>query len=454
MVVCVKNIRGQALMPTTPRKAKLLLKQGKARIDSYMPFTIQLNYATGEAKQDLTLGIDAGYGNIGISVVGPAKEVFSGEIKLLKGRVERNKERVMYRRQRRSRLRYRKPRFDNRKKPEGWLAPSIQHKFDSHIKFVDRLKAVLPVTKTIVEAAAFDIQKIKADGKIEGSQYQQGEQSGFWNLREYILHRDNHKCQNPDCKNKAKNKVLEVHHIGFWKKDRTDRPRNLITLCTMCHTSSKHKKNGFLYGWKPKTKSFKPETFMSSVRWKIVNKLKCSHTYGYITKHNRIDLKLPKTHFNDAFCIAGGQKQSRAKPLLLQEKRKNNRCLEKFYDAKIIDIQTGKIVSGSTLHCGRRKRNKDLNGKNLRIYRGPKKSKGRRQIRRQRYSIRPNDIVNFEGNIYRAVGVQNKGAYLKMTDNVKAIVKNIKKVKVVFHQKTLVVDRLSHKDSKERQFIP
>jgi len=88
MVVCVKNIRRQALMPTTPRKAKLLLKQGKARIDSYMPFTIQLNYATGEAKQDLTLGIDAGYGNIGISVVGPAKEVFSGEIKLLKGRVE------------------------------------------------------------------------------------------------------------------------------------------------------------------------------------------------------------------------------------------------------------------------------------------------------------------------------------------------------------------------------
>ncbi len=79
----------------------------------------------------------------------------------------------------------------------------------------------------------------------------------------------------------------------------------------------------------------------------------------------------------------------------------------------------------------------------MRIYRGPKKSKGRRQIRRQRYSIRPNDIVNFEGNIYRAVGVQNKGAYLKMTDNitdnVKAIVKNIKKVKVIFHQKTLVV---------------
>ncbi len=425
-------------MPTTPRKARLLLKQGKAKIDNYQPFTIQLTYATGETKHNLTLSVDSGYGNIGISVIAPTKETFSGEIKLLEGQVERNKKRVMYRRQRRSRLRYRKPRFDNRKKPEGWLAPSIQHKLDSHINFINRLKSVLPVTKTIIEVAAFDIQEIK-NPEIEGKGYQEGEQLGFWNLREYVLHRDSHKCQNPDCKNKSKNPVLEVHHIGFWKKDRTDRPGNLITLCDKCHTPAKHKKKGFLYGWKPKTKSFKPETFMSMVRWKMVNTLSCQHTYGHITKHNRIAIKLPKTHYNDAFCIAGGQNQKRATPIFLQQKRKNNRSLEKFYDSKIIDIRTGEKVAGGELSCGRRTRNKNLKGENLRIHRGLKVSKGRRQIRRKRYAIRPYDIVKFEGRIYRAVDVQNKGAYLKMTDDIKPIVKNIKNIQVLFHQKTLMV---------------
>jgi hypothetical protein len=86
-----------------------------------------------------------------------------------------------------------------------------------------RGEALMPITETIIEVAAFDIQKIKVNCEIEGKEYQEGEQLGFWNLREYILHRDNHKCQHPDCKNKAKSPILEVHHIGFWKKDRTDR---------------------------------------------------------------------------------------------------------------------------------------------------------------------------------------------------------------------------------------
>lgn len=132
-----------------------------------------------------------------------------------------------------------------------------------------------------MQVAAFDIQKIKIP-EINGKQYQEGAQSGFWNLREYVLHRDNHTCQNPDCKNKSRHPVLEVHHMGYWKLDRSDRPGNLITLCNKCHTPAGHKKNGFLYGWEPKTKSFKPETFMSTVRWKLVNALECDHTYGHM----------------------------------------------------------------------------------------------------------------------------------------------------------------------------
>ena len=136
---------------------------------------------------------------------------------------ERLKEKAMYRKQRRKHLRYRKPRFDNRKRNEGWLALSIQHKLDSHIRLIEQLKELLPISEIIVEIANFDIQKIK-NPSIEGEDYQNGEQKGFWNLREYILHRDNHQCQNPNCKNKSKNPILEVHHVGYWKRTaQTDR---------------------------------------------------------------------------------------------------------------------------------------------------------------------------------------------------------------------------------------
>ena len=270
--VYVKNLRNEPLMPTTPQKAKRLLREGKAKVITTKPFVIQLTYATGENKQPITLGIDAGYQNIGFSAITEKAELIAGECNLLTGQVERNKERLMYRRQRRSRLRYRKPHFDNRKKPEGWLAPSIQHKLDSHIRLIEKIKSILPITRVIIEVANFDIQKIK-NPNISGKEYQEGEQAGYWNLREYILHRDNHQCQNPNYKNKSKEKVLQVHHIGYWKGDRTDRPGNLITLCDKCHKPENHQPVGILHGWEPKVKAFRAETFMTIVRWKLVNTL-------------------------------------------------------------------------------------------------------------------------------------------------------------------------------------
>ncbi len=143
--------------------------------------------------------MDSGYTHIGFSAVNTTKEQIAGELTLLQGQVERNKERSMYRRQRRNRLRYRAKRFSNRKKPKGWLAPSLQNKLDTHIRLVDKISTLVSVSKIVVEVAAFDIQAIK-NPKIEGKEYQHGEQYDFWNLREYILHRDNHQCQNPECK--------------------------------------------------------------------------------------------------------------------------------------------------------------------------------------------------------------------------------------------------------------
>lgn len=214
---------------------------------------------------------------------------------------------------------------------------------------------------------------------------------------------------------------MQVHHIGFWKEDRSDRPGNLITLCDKCHTPKNHKKNGFLYGWLPKVKSFKDATFMSTVRWRLKNTLKCEHTYGYDTKSKRIALKLEKTHYNDAFCIAGGSEQQRVEPIIFEQIRRNNRSLEKFYDAKYIDIRSNEKVSGQDLFNGRRTRNKNLNSENLHKYRGEKVSKGKRTIRKERYFYQPNDLVKYQDKIYTVKGTHNKGTRVILKENNKSI---------------------------------
>lgn len=416
MLVFVKNKHGEPLMPCKPRKARLLLKQGKAKVIRTKPFTIQLLYGSSGYKQSITLGVDSGYENIGVSAVTEKEELFSAEVTLLKGMSERLKERAMYRRQRRNRLRYRKPRFDNRRRPEGWLAPSIQHKLDSHIRLVNLIKSFLPVTKVIVEVANFDIHQIKSP-EIEGKAYQQGEQYGYYNLREYILHRDNHQCQR--CG--AKDIPLEVHHIGYWKGDRTNRPGNLSALCIKCHHPKNHEQGGFLWGWEPKLKNFKPETFMSTVRRRLVSELGCEHTYGHITKSRRIELGLEKSHVNDAFVIACGTSQVRATPYTITQVRRNNRSLERFYDARYHDLRTGKPASGQELSSCRRTRNKALSGENLRQYRGHKITKGRRSIRRQRYLYQPSDLVKLDGTTYTVKGTHCKGARVILKETGKSV---------------------------------
>ncbi|MBT9174348.1 MAG: hypothetical protein DDT21_02762 [Syntrophomonadaceae bacterium] len=416
VMVYVLSKEGRPLMPTDRHgKVRHMLKSGKARVVKAKPFTVQLTYETTSYTQEVTLGVDAGYQHIGFSAVTGGEELISGEVHLLEDMSNRISDRAMYRRQRRSRLRYRRNKGLDNNKPEGWLAPSIQHKLDGHIKLVTWVKSLLPVTRVIIEVANFDIQAIKNPG-ISGKEYQQGEQSGHWNLREYILHRDNHQCQNPDCNNKAKAPILQVHHIGFWRDDYTDRPGNLNTLCDKCHRSENHKQGNLLWGWRPKVRPFRAETFMSTVRWKLVNTLECEHTYGYITKTRRIELKLEKSHANDAFVIAGGTTQTQCNPLEIVQVRRHNRSLQKFYDAKYIDVRTGEKASGQELNCGRRTRNRNLNGPNLRIYRGRKVSDGRVQIRKKRHPYQPGDTVTIDGKRCTVKGTQNHGAYVKLAE--------------------------------------
>jgi N6-L-threonylcarbamoyladenine synthase len=199
---------------------------------------------------------------------------------------------------------------------------------DSHIKLVERVKKILPVSKTIIEIAAFDIQKIK-NPDISGIGYQNGVQKNFWNVREYVLYRDGHTCQN--CNGKSKDKILEVHHIVS-RQTSGDNPDNLITLCKICHDEVSLGKIKLKI--KP-SKQFKTETFMTMVRWRMVNELRSmgypvTHTYGYITKSKRIELVLSKSHANDAFAIAGGNGQTRTSDLyFIKQVRKCNRKLFK-----------------------------------------------------------------------------------------------------------------------------
>lgn len=415
MKVCVINQHGRFLMPTIPAKAKKLLKRGRAKIVGREPFTVQLLYGTRGYTQPITLGIDAGYKTVGYSVITEKEELVGGEMQLLEDVSARITQRRQYRRTRRHRLRHRAARFDNRRRADGWLPPSMQHKLDAHFKLVERLKSRLPISRTVVEVAKFDVQKIK-NLDIQGEQYQQGEQLGYFNLTAYIRHRDRYECQNPECQNKAKEKTLQVHHVGYWQSDRSNRPGNLITLCSRCHTPANHKPGKFLYGWKPQIKSFKPETFMSIIYRRLVENLECEQTFGYITKHQREELGLPKSNHNDAFVIAGGTSQFRCVPLNLEQNRRNRRSLEQFYDAKYIDIRTGEKVVASILFSGRRTRNKNLNGENLRLYRGQKVSSGRRSIRKGRYPYQQHDLILFQGVKYRVRGMQNLGTRVALYD--------------------------------------
>jgi len=343
--VYVLSMRGPPLMPTTPQKARKLLRESKAKVVKRTPFTIQLKIATGETKQRISLGVDSGYTEVGLSAVTDKKELYSAKAKLRTDIVKLNSERKEYRRSRRHRKTwYRKPRFLNRKKNENWLAPSIQHKLNTHIKLINKVKEILPISHIIIEVAAFDIQKIK-NPEISGVEYQKGCQAGFWNVREYVLYRDNHTCQH--CKGKSKDKILEVHHIRS-RQVGGDSPNNLVTLCSACH--DKVSQDKIKFDIKP-LNGFKAETFMSIVRWKLINTVKeagenTSHTYGYITKSNRILLGLSKSHINDAFIIAGGNGQKRnAYCYLIQQVRKCNRKLFKG-DRSHIKNTAQRVVHG------------------------------------------------------------------------------------------------------------
>jgi 5-methylcytosine-specific restriction endonuclease McrA len=391
LLVYVINKNGKPLMPCKPTKARHLLEKNKAKVVNYNPFTIQLTWDCEENVDELVLGIDAGYGKIGYSVVSGTKELIAGELELRNDIKRLLEKRRAYRRERRSRKWYREPRFDNRCRKDGWLPPSLEHKLQSHIKLIERLKRILPIRRVVVEVASFDTQKMQ-NPEIKGVEYQQGELQGY-EVREYLLEKWNRKCAY--C-GKA-NVPLEIEHIIPKSRGGTDRVSNLTISCSDCN-KEKGNRTAEEFGYpeiqKQAMQTLKATAFMNVIRRKLVNFLNCSWTYGSITKYRRTKLGLEKSHVNDAFVIAGGARQERARTYELLQTRRNNRSL-----------QTNR--------------------------RGYKPS-----IRRQRYKIQPNDLVRFKGMLCWVKGVFNYGKWVRIVTKAGEVINsNIKNVEMLKYGK-------------------
>ena len=331
-MIYVINIKGKPLMPCSEKKARVLLKSNKAKIYQREPFTIQLLFECENKTQEINLGIDCGSVTIGISATTKEKELYSAEYELRKDISDLLSDRRMYRRMRRNRLRYRKPRFLNRvkSKHKGWLAPSVENKIDNHIKIIQKIHKILPISKIILEIANFDIQKLN-NPDINKWDYQKGDRFGFENIKSYVLHRDNYTCQH--CKGKSKDNRLEVHHIIYRSNGGSDNQENLTTLCKSCH--DKVHNNEIELNLKGIKKKYKDATFMNIMKNSLYQRLSQIYsnvnvTYGYITKQLRYEHNLPKEHRVDARCISGNPT---SKPLpywyFMKQVRKRNRQIHK-----------------------------------------------------------------------------------------------------------------------------
>ena len=320
-MVYVLTKDNKPLMPTNRHgHVRRLLKQSKAKVVRRCPFTIKLLYDIPEIVQELTLGVDTGS-----SVIGTAVSTDSGKIVYVSKVIIRNdiKEKMdrrrVYRRNRRSRkTRYRKARFDYRRNSirADRFNPTMVSKIHSHIKEIEFIKSILPISRLVLETGTFDPHLMKnpalANPEIAKWGYQSGVNYGFENTKAMVLNRDGYKCH--ICKTKKQGVRLDVHHIIFRSKGGSDDADNLITLCHNCHTKLHEyarlhdgKTNLNLKG-KPKGQ-LKHATQMNSIRIQLLKHYpEAIETFGYVTKANRLSLGIEKDHHIDACVIASGGK--------------------------------------------------------------------------------------------------------------------------------------------------
>ena len=315
-MVYVLSKDNKPLMPCTNVIARLLLKQGKAKVKRREPFTIKLTYETTSYTQELTLGVDTGSGTLGTAVsTDDGKIVYMSKVIVRNDITDKMTQRASYRRNRRNRkTRYRKARWLNRKNSikKDRFSPTMISKLNSHIKEVEYIKSILPISTLVLETATFDCHLMKnpslANEKVRHWGYQQGANYGFEDTKARVLNRDNYKCQ--ICRGRHKDSKLEVHHIVFRSQRGSDDAENLITLCHACHRALHDRIIKVNLVGKAKGQ-LKYATQMNSIRCQLLRRYpEAIETFGSVTKANRLMLKdIAKDHHLDACVIATEGKQ-------------------------------------------------------------------------------------------------------------------------------------------------
>ena len=319
MAVFVLDKQGCPLMPCTEKRARLLLERGRARVHKRQPFVIRLvdRKVADSAFQLLILKIDPGSKETGFALVRQNGKVITvlSLMELIHRGMQIKKalqQRSGCRRRRRSKnLRYREPRFDNRTRKDGWLPPSLQHRVDTTLSWVNRIQSWAPLTGLDVERVKFDMQKMQ-NPEISGVEYQQGELEGY-EVREYLLEKWGRKsmyCQ-------ADGVPLQIEHIDPRSNGGSNRVINLGLACGPCNTRKGSQPIDTFLKKKPdllkKIKSYARESLrdaaaVNATRNALLVKLletglAVETGTGAQTKFNRMRLEMPKSHALDAACV-------------------------------------------------------------------------------------------------------------------------------------------------------
>ena len=328
MAVFVLDRKQAPLMPCSEKRARKLLAAGRARIHRLLPFAIRLVDRTVAdcAFQPIRIKLDPGSKTTGIALVRESETVDGamGEVAVaanvltlfdLTHRGRQISEALTARRQmrrRRGNLRYREPRFLNRgNKGRGWLAPSLQHRIDTTLAWVDRLCKLAPVTAIAQELVRFDMQKME-NPEIAGIEYQQGTLAGY-EVREYLLEKWGRKCAYCD----AKDVPLNLDHAHAKARGGSNRVSNLVLSCVPCNAKKAARDIREFLARDPARLTrieaqlklpLKDAAAVNATRWALFNALKATNLpvttgSGGLTKFNRTRLGIPKTHALDAVCV-------------------------------------------------------------------------------------------------------------------------------------------------------
>jgi len=300
-------------MPCSPKRARLLLERRRAVVHKIEPFTIRLKDRTLQESsiQSLRLKLDPGSKRTGIAILlekdeKSAEAIYLGEIHHKTGIKLRLDKRRKIRRSRRSRkTRYRKARFLNRKRKEGWLPPSLQARVDQTINLVKKLSRLLPIKEISTEHVKFDTQLME-NPEIRGVEYQRGELFGY-EVREYLLEKWGRKCAYCGIENVP----LEVDHIVPKSRGGTDKVSNLTIACKKCNRKKGNRiaeEFGHSEIQSLAKKPLKDAAMINATRWRLYEELcllgyKVECATGGRTKKQRIERGFPKTHYYDALCV-------------------------------------------------------------------------------------------------------------------------------------------------------